>query len=124
MKISNRIRTILTAISLGGLTSSTLLAGEETEAQLQADAKVTGTRAEQTTLAKVLHGPIKSSELEKERDKLVWSFDIAMPNSRNITEVQVDAKTGKIAAVEIETPHDQAREATEDKPKGSLGVTS
>jgi hypothetical protein len=29
--------------------------------------------------------------------------------------VQVDAKTGKIAAVEIETPKDQAKEKTADK---------
>jgi uncharacterized membrane protein YkoI len=117
MKTNHRIRTIGAAIILGGLTSSTLFAAGEMEAQLQAEAKVTKAQAEQTALAKVPHGTVKSSELEKEHGKLVWSFDIATPNSRNITEVQVDAKTGKIAAVEVETPQDQAKEAAEHKPK-------
>jgi len=31
--------------------------------------------------------------------------------------VQVDAKTGKIAAVDVETPKDQSREAAGDKAK-------
>ena len=38
-----------------------------------------------------------------------------MPHSKDITEVQVDAKTGEIAAVEVETPEQQAKEAEEDK---------
>ena len=64
--------------------------------------------------AKVPDGNIKSSELEKENGKLVWSFDIAVPESKNITEVQVDAKTSKIVLVEIETPEQQAQEAKTD----------
>lgn len=108
---------IVAAIILVGLTSSTLFAAGETEAQIQAEAKITKAHAEQTALSKVPNGTVKSSELEKEHGKLVWSFDIAVPNSKNITEVQVDAKTGKIAAVAIETPQDQAKEAAEDKPK-------
>jgi hypothetical protein len=38
-----------------------------------------------------------------------------MPKSRNVTEVQVDAKTGKIVSTQIETPTDQAKEATSDE---------
>lgn len=76
---------------------------------------MTQAAAQKTALAKVPNGKIKSGELEKEHGKLVWSFDISMPHSKNITEVQVDAKTGKIVVVEIETPKDQAKEKAADK---------
>jgi hypothetical protein len=115
--MKHSVRIIRAAIGLAGLAVFTVLAGKHTEAQLHAEAKITKAAAEQTALAKLPNGTVKSSELEKEHGKLVWSFDIAVPNSKNITEVQVDAKTGKIAAVEIETPHHEAKEAAEDKPK-------
>ncbi|PZR77143.1 MAG: peptidase, partial [Chthoniobacterales bacterium] len=54
-----------------------MLAAEETEAQLQAQAKITKADAEKTALAKVPNGTISASELEKEHGKLIWSFDIA-----------------------------------------------
>ena len=38
-----------------------------------------------------------------------------MPQSKNIIEVQVDAKSGKIVSTKIETPSDQASEAAADK---------
>ncbi len=76
---------------------------------------MTESDARATALAKVPGGTVQSAELENEHGKLVWSFDISMPHSKNITEVQVDAKTGKIAAVEIETPRDQAKEKAADK---------
>ena len=38
-----------------------------------------------------------------------------MPESINITEVQVDAKTGKIVSPQVETPAEQAKEAEADK---------
>jgi uncharacterized membrane protein YkoI len=81
---------------------------------LAAKAKVTQAEAEKTALAKVPNGTIKEGELEKEHGKLVWSFDIATPGSQDITEVQVNAKTGKIVTVETETPAQQAREKQAD----------
>ena len=53
--------------------------------------------------------------METERGKLIWSFDITMPKSRDVTEVQVDAKTGNIVSTQIETPADQAKELTADQ---------
>ena len=78
-------------------------------------ARVTEAQARSTALAKVVKGTVKSSELEKEKRKLIWSFDIATPKTRNITEVQVDAKTGKIVSTHIETPSKQAKEAQSEK---------
>jgi Peptidase propeptide and YPEB domain len=88
---------------------------QPSEAQLMKETKVTKSRAEKTALTKVPDGIIKSAELEREHGLLIWSFDIAKPGTKNITEVQVDAKTGKIASVKIETPKDQATEAAAEK---------
>ncbi len=100
---------------LASLSTVTLRAAEETDPQLLKEAKVTRTQAEQTALGKVPGGKITSAELEKEHGKLIWSFDIAQPPSKNITEVQVDALNGKIANVQVETPKDQAKEAAADQ---------
>jgi uncharacterized membrane protein YkoI len=48
--------------------------------------------------------------LEKEHGRLVWSFDIAQPSTQDITEVQVDAKTGQVVSIEKETPAKEAKE--------------
>ena len=100
---------------LTGLGSSTLWAAEESQAALKAEATVTEEAAEHTALAKVRHGKIKSSELEREHGKLIWSFDISKPKTKNITEIQVDAMTGMIVSSQIETPKSQAKEAAGEK---------
>ncbi len=52
------------------------------------------------------NGTIKESELEKNCGKLIWSFDIATPDSKEITEVNVDAIDGSIVSVEKEKEKD------------------
>ena len=86
-------------------------AAEESQAVLKKQTKVTEAQARSTALASVVNGTVKSSELEKEHGKLIWSLDIAKPKTQNITEVQVDAKTGKIVSTHLETPAKQAKEA-------------
>jgi uncharacterized membrane protein YkoI len=98
-----------------GLGLSAVSAAEETQAELKAQAKITQEEAAKTALAKVPSGKIKSAELEKEHGKLIWSFDISMPKAKNITEIQVDAKTGKIVSTQVETPAEQAKEAAGEK---------
>lgn len=80
------------------------------QAKLEAMAKVSKADAEKTALAKVPNGTVKEGEIEKEKGKLIWSFDIATPDSKDITEVGVDAMTGEIVGVEKETPEQQAKE--------------
>ena len=77
-------------------------------------AKVERASAEKTALARVPGGTVKEGELETEHGKLVWSFDIAQKDSPDIIEVQVDANTGQVVAVETETPSDQAKEAAKE----------
>jgi hypothetical protein len=88
--------------------------GENQPAKLMADAKISKETAQATALAKVPNGTVKDGELEKEKGKLQWSFDITTPDSKDIKEVAVDAMTGEVLSVETETPEDQAKEAAED----------
>ena len=85
--------------------------------QLAKEAKITRSEAERIALSKVPDGRVSSGELEREHGMLIWSFDIAKAGTRNINEVQVDAKTGKVVSVKIETPKDQAEEDAADKKK-------
>jgi uncharacterized membrane protein YkoI len=97
------------------LAVSGALFGAPSQTELMKEAKISKAQAEKTALGKVPHGAIKSEELEREHGKLIWSFDISMPKSKSITEVQVDASTGKIVSTQVETPKDQAAEAAADK---------
>ena len=84
---------------------------------LEAQAKIDKQQAQRIALTKAPGGAGQSGELEREHGHLVWSFDLSNPKSRNITEVQVDAITGKIVHVASENPAQQAAEAKADKPK-------
>lgn len=88
-----------------------------TQAQLAAQAKVNESEAKKIALEQVRSGSIKSAEIENEKGHLVWSFDIAKPGTRNITEVLVDAKTGRIVSISSENPTQQAAEEKADKLK-------
>jgi len=103
--------------AIGFATASLLLlaplayAASDSPAALQSQAKVTEADAKATALAKVPNGAVKSSHLERERGRLVWSFDVSQATTQDITEVQVDAKSGKIVSVKKETPAQEAKEA-------------
>ena len=102
---------VITAFSV----SSVAQAAPTDEAALMKEAKVSKADAEKTALAKVPNGTIKSEEIEREHGKLIWSFDITKPGTKDITEIQVDAISGKIVRTEIEKPKDQAKEAVGEK---------
>lgn len=87
----------------------------EDHAKLLAEAKVTEADARVTALTKVPDGTIKEAELEKEKGKLIWSFDMAQPNAGGISEVNVDAISGELVAIEFETPKDQAKDKDDDE---------
>lgn len=96
------------AILLGGFLGCAT--DKDREATLQAQAKVSRSEAEKIALAKVPNGIIKEGEIEKEKGKVIWSFDIATSGTSDITEIQVDAMTGEVVAIEKETPAQQAKE--------------
>lgn len=74
--------------------------------------KITRAKAQAIALRRAA-GKVESSELEKERGKLVYSFDIRNAKG-TITEVQVEAYTGKIVSVEEENAAQEAAEKKED----------
>jgi len=108
-------KTAITLATLGlAFAMSHAFAAEDSQAALLAEAKVTEAQAKSTALAKVPNGIVKSSELEREHGKLIWSFDITKPSVKGVTEIQVDAMTGKIASLKKETSAQEAKEARAD----------
>ena len=110
-KIKSLLPLVISTVLLG-----TAFAGP-IEAELLKEARISRAQAEKTALAKISNGTIQSGELEREHGKLVWSFDIGRDGTKNVTEVQVDAKSGKIVSVKTETLTDQAKEAAAEKSK-------
>jgi uncharacterized membrane protein YkoI len=79
-------------------------------------AKVTADSALKVALARVPNGKMKSGEIEREDGRLVYSFDLVVTGKKGIEEVQVDALTGRVVSVELETPEQEAEEAKAQKP--------
>ena len=90
---------------------------QQSETELLKQARVTKQQAKKIALARVKRGAIKRVELEKENGLLIWSVDIAQPLKKDLTDVWVDATTGKITAVEVETPMTEKKEVAEEKAK-------
>ena len=80
-------------------------------------AKVSRADAERMALSRVPNGVIKEGELEKEHGRLIWSFDIATPGSKEITEIHVDANTNEVIATEKEDEAHEKSEKNEKKKK-------
>ena len=109
MNAKTSILTILiTGALLGGLGGCA--SEKEQAAALETKAKVTRSEAERIALAKVPNGAIKEGGIEEEKGRVIWSFDIATPGAKDITEVAVDAQTGEVVAIDKETPEGEAKE--------------
>ena len=97
----------------------TAVAQRASQADLKKEAKITKEQATKTALAKVPGGKVKEAELEREDGNLVWSFDIATPGTKDITEVQVDAKSGQVVSQKKESAADEAAEKSAEKKKAA-----
>ena len=120
MKISRGIEISMIAFALAFPMQQTF-AAKDSQTALLAEAKVTEAQAQATALAKVPHGVVKSSELEREHGRLIWSFDVTQPSAKGVTEIQVDAKTGKIVSVTKETFAQEAKEAKAEEKVSKSG---
>jgi uncharacterized membrane protein YkoI len=90
---------------------------EAKQAKLMTKAKISKEAAQQTAMAKVPNGTIKEAEIEKEKGKLQWSVDMTTPDTKDITEVNVDAMTGDVISVEKESAESESKEAAGSKDK-------
>ena len=86
------------------------------DTELQRLTKITMAQARATALASVRapSATLAEGELEVERGCLIYSFDIRLPQHRNINEVWVDPGTGKVISRTQETPAQQAVEGAQD----------
>ena len=82
-------------------------------AALLKEAKISEAKAREIALAKA-PGTVKSSELEKEKGTLVWSFDITNAKGGGITEVLVSAIDGHVVEAKPETAQDEAAEKAQE----------
>ena len=73
---------------------------------LVAKAKVTEAAARKTAMAKVAKGTPTAVELERENGHLQYSYDFTVPGEKEITEVNIDAITGKVLGVQKEKAKD------------------
>ena len=82
---------------------------------LASQARVSRDSAQKLALAQVPGGRIVEGELEREKGKLIWSFDIRTTGKSGIDEVQIDAVSGALVSNEHETPRQERAEAAADK---------
>lgn len=126
--LKKRIKKMKTKMIVFGLLACGLLAShvapmafaeeksdQSDKATLKEQATVSKSEAKKVALAELkkrgLHHPrIKEAELEKEKGLVIWSFDISTRGTKDITEVQVDAKTGAVVSVTTESASDEAKE--------------
>jgi uncharacterized membrane protein YkoI len=107
-----KLRNIVCSLAIAGLfIGCASEKGEREEAaKLEAQAKISRADAEKAALARVPGGTVKEGEIENEKGKLIWSFDVTTPGTKDITEVHVDAITGEVVGMEKETAKDEAKE--------------
>jgi uncharacterized membrane protein YkoI len=91
---------------------------------LAKDAKITEAAAAATARHRVPKGTIDGVELEREKGKLIFSYDIKTPGKSGIDEVNVDAISGKIVGFEHESSATEKKEAAaeakaKDAPKAA-----
>jgi uncharacterized membrane protein YkoI len=77
-------------------------------APAEAGSQVSRDQAEMTALKLVPGGAIVNGTLEQDRKrKLVWSFDVSIPGSRNVKAIEIDAYTGVVLSNTLESPQDR-----------------
>ena len=101
-------------VAATAMVAMSIVAGAQAQTSTSSAAKpkITMTQARQTALTKE-KGTIKSSELEKEHGRLIYSFDVQ--TTKGVREVNVDAMNGKIVEDTRESAADEAKEARQDK---------
>lgn len=76
----------------------------EAKPGLLKEAKVQPAEAQKAALGHVPNATVTKAEIENEGKKLIYSYDLTVPGKPGITEVHVDANTGKVLSTKHETP--------------------
>lgn len=116
------MKTVALAITALAL-SAVVARGQETYKKdvpdsLAKRAKVAESAAAETAQKRVPKGKIEGVELELEKGKLIYSYDLKTEGKSGADEVNVDAMTGKVVGVHHESAAMEKKEAAaEKKPK-------
>jgi len=102
-----------TVLVAGWAAVASAAATKSEQATLMKEAKISEVKAREIAL-KQAPGTVKSSELEKEKGTLVWSFDIANEKGGGITEVLVSAIDGHVVETKAETAKAEAKEKAQE----------
>ena len=116
MKRTSRLALVTLALVAPAALAAQPIKGSAT---LRAQAKVTGDSAKKIALAQVPNGKIRSGELENEKGKLIYSFDIKVAGKSGVEEVNVDATTGAVVSHEHETAKAERKEAAAEKKEAA-----
>jgi hypothetical protein len=111
------IRPAIIALAFGASWPLFNLWAQKSGAELLKQARVTKHQAKRIALAKVEHGTIKRTGLEMANGVLIWSVDVTQSGEKDLTDLWIDATTGKITAVNVETPTFEKKEVAENKVK-------
>lgn len=112
--------TILAATMAAALLVPAIVSAQETYKRelpdsLAKEAKVSEDSAAKVALKRVPKGSIESVELEREKGKLIYSYDIKQPGRSGAEEVNVNAATGKVVARMHESAAAEKKEAAAEK---------
>lgn len=91
----------------------------ETQEQMQKEAKITEDQAKDVALKRYPNATISSTELERERGRLIYSMELKVPGRTGVQEVNVNAITGKLVNVEHESGKAEKAEERKEKATGS-----
>jgi uncharacterized membrane protein YkoI len=92
-------------------------AKKESQADLQKEAKVSEADARATALKEVPNGTVKSVELEREKGKLIYSYDITVAGKSGVEEVNVNAVDGSVVGKTHESAKTEKKEAAKEGKK-------
>ncbi len=97
---------------------------KDVPAALAKQAKVDEATAAAAARAILPNGTIRSVELEREKGRLIYSYDFIVAGKKGVEEVNIDAATGKAIATEhesaaterAETAHEATAQKSTKKP--------
>jgi uncharacterized membrane protein YkoI len=116
-----KVAHLITLIALGAAVASPLAAQQAKtpkpkKENLKAMAKISKDSAKVIALSKVAAGSkVRSSELEREKGTIVYSFDIKVPKLAGVEEILVSAIDGSVVSQTHETPKQEASEKKAEK---------
>ena len=82
-------------------------------------AKITEQAAAAMAQKRVPTGTIQGVELEQEKGRLIYSYELKVPGKSGLEEVNIDAMDGKVVAVEHESAAAEQKEVKAERKEAT-----